>query len=61
MSANAKRLGFRGWIEQTGQVATLAGRFLRVLFTTRFEWRAFVYQVEQLGVRSMAIDRKSVV
>lgn len=55
MSATPERLGFQGWIEQIGQVATLAGRFLRVLSTTRFEWRAFVYQVEQLGVRSMAI------
>ncbi|MCB9635313.1 MAG: ABC transporter permease [Sandaracinus sp.] len=55
MSGTSERLGFRGWIEQIGQVATLGGRFFRVLFTTRFEARTFVYQVEQLGVRSMAI------
>ena len=55
MSGVPERLGFRGSIEQIGQVATLAGRFFRVLFTTRFEARAFVYQVEQLGVRSLAI------
>jgi phospholipid/cholesterol/gamma-HCH transport system permease protein len=55
MSGVPERLGFRGSIEQIGQVATLAARFFRVLFTTRFEARAFVYQVEQLGVRSMAI------
>jgi phospholipid/cholesterol/gamma-HCH transport system permease protein len=55
MSGVPERLGFRGSIEQIGQVATLAGRFFRVLFTTRFEARTFVYQVEQLGVRSLAI------
>ena len=55
MSGTTERLGLRGWIEQIGQVATLGGRFFRVLFTTRFEARTFVYQVEQLGVRSMAI------
>ncbi|MCU0673192.1 MAG: ABC transporter permease [Myxococcota bacterium] len=55
MSGVPERLGFRGSLEQIGQVATLAGRFFRVLFTTRFEARAFVYQVEQLGVRSLAI------
>lgn len=55
MSGVPERLGLRGSIEQIGQVATLAGRFFRVLFTTRFEARAFVYQVEQLGVRSLAI------
>ena len=48
-----KRL--RDTIEELGQVALLAGQSLRTLFTTRFELREFIYQVEQLGVRSMAI------
>ncbi|HJL00681.1 MAG TPA: ABC transporter permease [Polyangiaceae bacterium LLY-WYZ-15_(1-7)] len=42
-------------LEETGSVAVLGLRFVRTLFTTRFDWRSFVYQVEQLGVRSLAI------
>ncbi len=38
-----------------GAVTMLAGRAMRVLFTTPFEFGAFVYQVEQLGIRSLAI------
>lgn len=53
--APGERLGLRRAIEEIGAVAKLAGRFLRALFTTRFEGRAFIYQVEQLGVRSLAI------
>ena len=42
-------------LEETGSGAVLGLRFVRTLFTTRFDWRSFVYQVEQLGVRSLAI------
>ena len=42
-------------LSEVGAATALAGRAIRVLFTTRFETRAFVYQVEQLGVRSLAI------
>lgn len=42
-------------LEETGSVAVLGLRFVRTLFTTRFDWRSFVYQVEQLGVKSLAI------
>ncbi len=38
-----------------GQVAMLLSRAIRALLTTRFEGRAFVYQMEQLGVRSLGI------
>lgn len=48
-------MSVRGALEEVGEVAMLAGQAIRTLFTTRFEWREFIYQVEQLGVRSMAI------
>ncbi len=40
---------------ETGSVSMLAGRCFRALFTTRFDTRAFFYQVEQLGIRSLPI------
>jgi len=47
------KLGER--LRGVGEVAMLAVRAVRVLFTTRFEIGAFVYQVEQLGVKSLTI------
>ena len=47
--------GARNALEGVGAVAVLAGRSVKTLFRTRFEGREFVYQLEQLGVRSMAI------
>lgn len=44
-----------GVVEHTGQIAVMTGRAVRALFTTRFEWRSFLYQVEQMGVRSFGI------
>jgi phospholipid/cholesterol/gamma-HCH transport system permease protein len=38
-----------------GAVSLLTGRMLRALFTTRFEFGSFVYQLEQIGVRSLGI------
>jgi phospholipid/cholesterol/gamma-HCH transport system permease protein len=43
------------FFEIFGAVTLLSGRALRALFTTRFEPRAFVYQIEQLGVKSLGI------
>ncbi len=43
------------FFETTGAVTILTLRAARSLVTTRFEMRAFVYQLEQLGVRSLAI------
>lgn len=45
----------KAFFEHFGAVSLLAVRAVRVLFTTRFETEAFIYQVEQLGVRSLAI------
>jgi phospholipid/cholesterol/gamma-HCH transport system permease protein len=39
----------------TGRVTMLALDAFRALFTTRFEWRNFLGQMESLGVRSFAI------
>ncbi len=47
--------GLRALLEDIGATAVLAKRAGKTLFTTRFDWKAFVYQLEQLGVRSMAI------
>ncbi len=51
-AASAKLTRF---LEQVGQVSILAGQAIRALFTTRFEWRQFLGQMESLGVRSFAI------
>lgn len=45
----------RAGLEHTGQVALLAKQALKALLTTRFDMRAFVYQLEQLGVKSFGI------
>lgn len=42
-------------MEEIGSVAVLAKRAIKTLVSTRFEGKAFVYQVEQLGVKSMGI------
>lgn len=44
-----------GFITRIGSVSLLILHAGRVLFTTRFEGRAFLYQVEQLGVKSLGI------
>ena len=44
-----------GVMTGVGQCAQMTGRAIRALFTTRFEWRSFLYQVEQMGVRSFGI------
>lgn len=49
------------FLEHTGAVTMLSVRAVRSLFTTRFEMRAFVYQLEQLGVRSLAIGMATAV
>ena len=43
------------FFETFGSVSILTGRSIRALFTTRFEFRNFVYQLEQVGVRSLGI------
>jgi phospholipid/cholesterol/gamma-HCH transport system permease protein len=47
--------GANALIEHLGEVALLTGRTFRSLFKRPFEWRAFVYQLESLGVQSTAI------
>lgn len=46
---------FESFVVQTGQVTQLTWQAIVALFTTRFQWKAFVYQMEQLGVKSFAI------
>jgi phospholipid/cholesterol/gamma-HCH transport system permease protein len=43
------------FFETFGAVSILTGRSIRALFTTRFEFRSFIYQIEQVGVRSLGI------
>jgi len=43
------------FFETFGAVSILTGRAIRALFTTRFEFRNFIYQIEQVGVRSLGI------
>ena len=45
----------RAFLEHVGGAAQLAGRATRTLLTTPFEPSTFIYQMEQLGVRSVAI------
>lgn len=42
-------------VRRVGATAVLAWRSSVALFTTRFETRAFVYQLDQLGVKSLGI------
>ena len=42
-------------VSHVGGVTTLSLRTFRALFTTRFEFRAFIYQLEQMGVKSFGI------
>lgn len=51
----------RAFLVHVGQVSLLFTRTVRVLFTTRFEWSQYVYQIEQLGVRSLAIGSATAV
>lgn len=44
-----------GFFEHVGQSTLLATRAVRALFTTRFEWRPFLHQLDQLGVKSIGI------
>ena len=45
----------RTFVEEVGDATLLAGRTIRTMFTTRFDTSEFIYQLEQLGVRSLAI------
>jgi phospholipid/cholesterol/gamma-HCH transport system permease protein len=45
----------RVFVEEVGDATLLAGRTIRTLFTMRFDTAEFIYQLEQLGVRSLAI------
>jgi phospholipid/cholesterol/gamma-HCH transport system permease protein len=45
----------RKFLEHTGAVTLLAHKAFIALVTTRFESRAYIYQIEQLGVRSIGI------
>ncbi len=47
--------GLVATLDDLGGAMKLGVRAIRTLFTTRFEFRTYVYQMEQLGVRSMAI------
>ncbi len=42
-------------MNHVGGVTTMTLRAFRVLFTTRFEFRSFLYQLEQMGVKSFGI------
>jgi phospholipid/cholesterol/gamma-HCH transport system permease protein len=42
-------------MDHVGEISLMVGRAMRALFTTRFEPRAFLYQVEQMGVKSFGI------
>jgi len=45
----------RTFVEEVGAATLLSGRTFRTMFTTRFDTTEFIYQLEQLGVRSLAI------
>ncbi|AKF04641.1 MlaE family ABC transporter permease [Sandaracinus amylolyticus] len=42
-------------MNQMGGIAAMTLRAFRALFTTRFEMRSFLYQLEQMGVKSFGI------
>lgn len=42
-------------LEHVGRISILFIQMCRTLFTTRFEWRSWFYQMEQVGTRSLGI------
>jgi phospholipid/cholesterol/gamma-HCH transport system permease protein len=46
---------FRNFFEHIGRVSLLAVQTFKTLFGSRFDFTSFVYQLEQLGVRSFMI------
>jgi len=52
---------WRRFFVHVGAVSILIRKALVACFTTRFEGRAFVYQMEQLGVRSLGIGAATAV
>lgn len=57
LTEQVRELGARWlrFIEHVGAVLVLTQRTLVAVFTSRFELRLFVYQMEQLGVKSLGI------
>jgi phospholipid/cholesterol/gamma-HCH transport system permease protein len=53
LSAQGARV--MGFVRVAGAAATLAAKATKSLLTTRFELRSFIYQLEQLGVKSFGI------
>lgn len=45
----------RTFLEHVGKVSILTKDAFVALMTSRFQWKAFVYQMEQLGVKSFSI------
>ena len=52
---------FRLFLEHFGGISKLALAALKSLFSSRFERRTFIYQMEQLGVKSLAIGAATAV
>lgn len=72
LSPRPERLGVPGsyqrslarlqrFFEHAGTVTLLTRDAVVALFTTRFQWKAFVYQMEQLGVKSFSIGAATAV
>ncbi len=49
------------FVKSTGEVSILSARAIRSLFTRGVEWKSFVYQIEQLGVKSLGIGMATAV
>ncbi len=49
------------FFEHTGAVSILTKHAVIALFTKRFEWRLFIYQMEQVGVKSFGIGAATAV
>lgn len=45
----------RAFVEEVGDATLLATRTFRTMLSTRFDTAEFIYQIEQLGIRSLAI------
>ena len=45
----------RKFVEEIGGATLLAGKTIRTLFSSRFDTNEFIYQLEALGVKSLAI------
>lgn len=55
MTSSSKAEGFKAFLAESGGLAILTGRAFWAMVTPRYEWRAWIQQMYQIGVRSLGV------